>query len=217
MVVFQFNPLSISRTRSSNVTPPETAEATRATQNLNLVKQTCGPSAPGAASKESLSSVRAGQTLKVNPETLSFEIRLDATDKLNLGDATAQQFGIAPELWTLELMMAPKNQMTQGKPPPTLSQGAGQDFAFFDDGKNPPVTLFVWGQKKVLPVNITNMQIKEEEFNLNLYPTRATVSVSLQVIESANTAFLYSSAVRETLSPFNIADLGKIGHPNLLK
>ena len=217
MVVFQFNPLTISRTRSATVTPPETAEATRATQNLTLVKQTGGPSTPGSASKGSLSKARAGQTIKVNPETLSFDIRLDATDKLDQGDNIAQQFGIAPELWTLELMMAPKNQITQGAQPPTLSQGAPQSFAFFDDGKNPPVTLFVWGRKKVLPVNITNMQIREEEFNFELYPIRAIVTVSLQVIESANAAFLYSSAVKETLSPFNLAGLGKTGLTTLPK
>ena len=44
--------------------------------------------------------------------------------------------------------------------------------------QDPPVILWVWGRKKILPVNILNMQIKEEQFSTDLNPTRAVVTVS---------------------------------------
>ena len=78
------------------------------------------------------------------------------------------------------------------------------------NAKNPPITLFVWGRKKVMPVNITNMTIKEEEFSTDLNPTRATVTVSLEVIEGPNAPFLYTKALKEVMSLLNLANIGDI-------
>ena len=156
--------------------------------------------------------VRAGQTLTVRQETLGFDIRLDATDKLNDGDGITEQFGIAPQLSTLELMMVPKNQSLLGGAVSALLGGAPKDFAFFDSDKNPPVILFVWGRKKILPINITNMSIKEEEFSTDLNPTRATVTVSLEVIEGANAPFLYTKALKEVMSVLNLANIGDLAN-----
>ena len=59
--------------------------------------------------------MRDAQPVSVEPESLSFDIRLDATDKLNDGDPIAQQLGIAPQLATLELMIQPKSESILGR------------------------------------------------------------------------------------------------------
>lgn len=202
IVAFQFNPLTISRSRTATVEPPRTPRR-RGAQNMTLLE---------AAADGDMSNVRGKQIVKVNEETLSFDIRLDATDKLDEGDALTEEFGVSPQLSTLELMMIPKGQGLLGAAVSALLGAAGSGFSFVDDAKNPPVILFIWGRKKVMPVNITSMQIKEEEFSADLNPTRATVSVSLQVIEGPNAPFVYTKAMKEVMSLLNLANIGDIAN-----
>ena len=203
-VVFQFNPLTINRVRTATVNKPATAEGTKRVQCGDFVQQVL------TSKGKSLIKFREGQ-ITVNPETLTFDIRLDATDKLNSGDGIAEQFGIAPQLSTLEVMILPKSQGILGGALSSLL-GAPKSFAFFDEAKNPPVTLFVWGRKKVMPVNITNMTIKEEEFSTDLNPIRATVSVNLEVIEGPNAPFLYTKTLKEVMSLLNLANVADIAN-----
>lgn len=204
IVVFQFNPLTITRTRSATVRPPQVPSA-QGTRNLSATSK--------PKTKPGLFDFRpAGQTIQIKQETLSFDIRLDATDKLNVGDTITEQFGISPQLSTLELMMAPKGGgLLEGAVSLLLGSGKAS-FSFTDEAKNPPVILFVWGRKKVMPVNITNMTIKEEEFSSDLNPTRATVTVSLEVIEGPNAPFLYTKALREVMSLLNLANIGDVAN-----
>src|SRR2546423_6157492 len=203
IVVFQFNPLTISRTHTASVSSTRTPRR-RSEQNLSPLGK--------AMKSDPLTNVRGNQIIKVNEETLSFDIRLDATDKLDEGDALTEEFGVAPQLSTLELMMVPKGQGLLGAAASMLLKKAGASFSFVDDEKNPPVILFIWGRKKVMPVNIMSMQIKEEEFSTDLNPTRATVSVSLQVIEGPNAPFLYTKAMKEVMSLTNLANIGDIAN-----
>jgi Contractile injection system tube protein len=203
IVVFQFNPLMITRTRTAWSYPPETPQGSGANQNMGLFSQ---------ISMDSLLDVRRGQTINVREETLSFEIRLDATDKLNEGDSLTEEFGISPQLSTLELMMVPKGDSLLGGAVSALLGSSENSFAFSDDAKNPPVLLFIWGRKKVMPINITNMTIKEEEFSTDLNPIRASVSVSLEVIEGPNAPFLYTKALKEVMSLLNLANIGDIAN-----
>jgi hypothetical protein len=203
IVVFQFNPLTITRTRTASVDQQETPGKNRVS-NEDLIKQVCAD--------KLFKEVRNNQILKVSPQTLGFDIRLDATDKLNDGDTITQQFGIAPQLSTLELMMLPKSQSLLGGAVAALLGGSTKSFSFADDAKNPPVTLFIWGRKKVMPVNITNMTIKEEEFSVDLNPIRATVTVALEVIEGPNAPYLYTKALTEVMSLLNLANIGDIAN-----
>jgi hypothetical protein len=206
LVVFQFNPLTISRSRSSYVNPPQTPMGTQAEQNADFIQQI----ATGGAS--SLIQFRNGQNIIVQPQTISFDIRLDATDKLDQGDTITEQFGIAPKLSTLELMMLPKSQSLLGGAINALLGGAPKNFAFFDSDRNPPIILFVWGRKQILPVNITSMQVREEEFSVDLNPTRATVSVNLEVIEGPNLPFLYTEGLTEVISLLNLANIAELAN-----
>src|ERR1700730_14066202 len=134
LVVFQFNPLLISRSRSTTVTPPPTPAGSQPTQNLGFIQQL------SAGGPNALLPFRPpGQTITVSQETLGFDIRLDATDKLNDGDGITEQFGIAPQLSTLELMMLPKNQSLIGGAISALLGGAPKEVAFFYEAKNTPL------------------------------------------------------------------------------
>src|SRR5260370_21967957 len=43
-------------------------------------------------------------------------------------------------------------------------------------------TLFVWGKKRILPVQLTDFSITEEAHDANLNPIRAKVSLGLRVL-----------------------------------
>lgn len=206
IVVFQFNPLTISRTRAATTNAPQTPQASQGAQNLDFIQQI------GTSKGKSLVTFRNGQTITVQQEKLSFDIRLDATDKLNDGDTLTEQFGISPQLSTLELMMLPKSQGLLGGAISALLGGKPKDFAFFDEARDPPIILFVWGRKKILPVNILNMQINEQEFSTDLNPRRAVISVSLEVIEGPNLPFLYTKALKEVMSLLNLANIGQLAN-----
>lgn len=205
VVVFQFNPVLITRTRTATVTLPP-AKKTGGLRNLDFISQVAkGPS-------KLLKVRQEGTKVAAAQETLSFDIRLDATDKLNEGDTLTQEFGIAPQLSTLELMMMPKGGSLMGE---ALSLAIGSDknaFSFINPELNPPVILFTWGRKKVMPVEITSMTIKEEEFSTDLNPTRATVTVQLEVIEGQNAPFLYTKAMKEVMSLLNLANIGDVAN-----
>ena len=109
IVVFQFNPQTISRSRSAYTDYPLTAEGKERLQNLDFIKQV----KQDPKSLVNPNKFRAGH-ITVQQETLNFDIRLDATDKLNDGDTLTEQFGITPQLSTLELMMLPKSQSLIG-------------------------------------------------------------------------------------------------------
>ncbi|TET46795.1 hypothetical protein E3J59_02745 [Candidatus Aerophobetes bacterium] len=194
IVTFQFNPVSISRSRSNTFSAPGSEEGT-----LRQFHQRYSD----------LTEIRDLQQVSVEPETITnLEVRFDATDKLNEGNFITEQFGISPQLATLELMMHPKGESLLGA---ALSSLLGSSGGFsFTGGEKPPMILFIWGRKKVLPVNITSMSINEEEFTPELNPIRATVSVDLTVIEGKNIPYLYSKAMKEAMSVLNLANLPDI-------
>src|SRR5262249_46519022 len=155
---------------------------------------------------EDLMTLRNKQQVTVQLESLSFEIRLDATDKLNEGDAITEQFGIAPQLATLELMVLPKSESIFGQ---VLDALLPEGFSFTCTQK-PPMILFIWGRKRVLPVNIDSMSITETEFSADLNPIRATVAVDLTVIEGPNAAYMYSKILKDEMSGLHLAHLTDI-------
>jgi hypothetical protein len=198
-VVFQFNPLQLSRSRSQSFSVPSAEQHEEG---------------PGSSLREfhqrfdDLTALRDAQEVKVDPESLSFDIRLDATDRLNDGDAQTTLFGIAPQLATLELLMEPKSESELGavvdKVRTLLGRGGKPGFTFTGTSK-PPMVLFIWGLKRVLPVNINSMQTTETEFSPLLAPTRATVAVNLTVIEGVNAPYRYSKLMKEVASLQHLA------------
>lgn len=208
LVVFQYNPLQLTRNRELVFAPPAqpTPRATRARPN---------PAAPeprplrdfhSRKEFDDLNELRKQQLVTVQEQTIGFDVRLDATDKLNDGDSLAGQLGIAPQLSTLELMVQPKGEgVLAGLVGDLLGQR--QDF-IHPRRANPPLILFIFGRKRVLPVNINSMHITETEFSADLNPVRATVAVSLTVIEGNNAPFLASHLMTEAMSILNLANIG---------
>jgi hypothetical protein len=52
-----------------------------------------------------------------------------------------------------------------------------------------PLTLFVFGKSRVLPVRITDLSVTEEAFDPNLNPIRAKVSLGMRVLTIDDVGF----------------------------
>ncbi|WP_413167471.1 hypothetical protein ACL6C3_12420 [Capilliphycus salinus ALCB114379] len=109
-------------------------------------------------------------------ESIQLDIELDATDQLEKGEKTAVEFGIYPQLSALECLVYPTSiQMVTN----LLQAKIGRIEIGFPEA---PLTLLVWGYKRVLPVQLTNYSITEEAYDVNLNPIMAKVSLSLRVL-----------------------------------
>ncbi len=209
VVVFQFNPLQLTRNRNLTYavpnppTPPLGGALVASAAQTRTLRQFHGQ-------VSDLLDLQEQQLVTVQEQIIGFDIRLDATDKLDEGDAIAEQFGIAPQLATLELMVYPKDESLIGQAVGMLL-GKSEGFSF-TRGANPPLILFIWGRKRVLPVNINSLNITETEFSTDLNPIRATVAVSLTVIEGKSLPYLYSKAMIEAMSVLNLANATDIAN-----
>ncbi|WP_413264453.1 hypothetical protein [Floridanema flaviceps] len=109
-------------------------------------------------------------------ETIKLDIELDATDELEKGDKTAIELGIYPQLSALEILVYPESNQIAFN----MSQAKNGTIAIVMP--EAPLTLLIWGNKRVLPVQLTDYNINEEAYDVNLNPIRAKVSLSLRVL-----------------------------------
>jgi hypothetical protein len=109
-------------------------------------------------------------------ESIGLEVEIDATDQLERGDEKTADMGIYPQLSALEMLLYPK----------TLAVVANTALALMGVTEwiptEAPMTLFVWGIKRVVPVRLTGVSITEEAHDVNLNPIRAKVSLDLRVL-----------------------------------
>lgn len=105
-------------------------------------------------------------------ESWKFTAEIDSTDQLE----TPAPLGIHPELATLEMLLNPPSATVRTTT--ALSATGTLEISPVEM----PLTLWVWGSKRVLPVRITELAITEEAFNLDLHPIRAVVSIGLRVL-----------------------------------
>lgn len=190
-VVFQFNPEQLTRNRSLTYAVPKGFEGSLRDFHKRY---------------DDLVQLRDAQQVTVDEETISFEIRLDASDKLDEGDTITEQFGLAPQLSTLELMVYSSEERLPGK---DMGSMLGSSGGFSYTRKpNPPLILFVWGRKRVLPVNIKSLNITELLYNADLDPVRATIAVSLAVIEGTSPPYMYTiQQMKEAMSVLNRSNI----------
>jgi hypothetical protein len=207
VVVFQFNPLQLTRNRGLTFAVPN-PPATKGTAAASAAPRRTLREYHGQFS--SLLDLQKQQLVTVQEQTIGFELRLDATDKLDAEDTITEQFGIAPQISTLELMTYPKDESLIGGALATLLQKP--DGFSFTRSANPPLILFIFGRKRVLPVNINSLNVTETEFSADLNPIRATVAVSLTVIEGKSVPYVYSKAMTEAMSALNLANLADIAN-----
>jgi hypothetical protein len=209
IVVFQFNPVQLQRQRSLSF------RAENKTVECRSPGQAGQPGEQGRIQQpidlrefharfEDLDEVREHQIVSIQEEAISFELRLDATDALDAGNPVAGQVGIGPALATLELMTQPKGESVLAEALGPLLGTAGFRAAA---PQNPPMVLFIWGIRRVLPVNINSLTITETEFDVRLNPVRASVAVSLTVIEGENSFYKFSKTATELMAVLNTANL----------
>jgi hypothetical protein len=207
-VVFQFNPLQLSRNRSLSFSPPNSAQQAHSRELAESGNYGWLSLRQWHKDKNNLNEIRDEQQVEVQEESINLEIRLDATDKMNEGDPIASTLGVLPQLATLELMMHPKEEGLLGA---ALGSLLGSSGGFsFTRKPNPPMVMFIWGYTRVLPVNLNSMSITETEFSTILSPTRATVSVGMTVIESGEPLYKVSKVAKEVASLLNLANIADV-------
>lgn len=177
-LVFGFNPQDISRTRTVSV---KTGNAPGSRGGYDFVSP--------------LETARVAQGVEMQAESFSITIMLDATDRMNDGNAVAATFGVQPQIDTLRSMAEPKTQGPGGVQ--VLSSLGMSGTRAFERQEVASVLIFAWGTQ-LLPVFLTGVTQKETLHLPNLAPYRAEMGLTMQVIESANPFFL-ADKVRQTM------------------
>jgi hypothetical protein len=146
-------------------------------------------------------------------ETLTVEAEIDATDQLETGDATATEVGILPQLAALETLIYPASA-------DLVANNAQAAAGVLEIAPmQAPLTLFVWGRERVLPVRVTSFSITEEAFDPALNPLRAKVNLGLRVLSAddlgfdhkGGSLFLVHHQAKERLAGRAAAALGALG------
>src|SRR2546425_9186005 len=209
IIVFQYNPESLSRTLTPYNPPTDQAsDAQKAGSG-----DTSQPFDPG--------------------ETFNLALELDATDALEQPDShpVAVVSGVADRIAALESLLYPtgdKGSLVTGAIASlagALGTGGGAGAA----APRPQVAivLFVWGPGRIVPVRLTSFAVEEQAFSPTLYPVRAKVTLGMQLLgptffdqrrnastaktlsvaESlAETAYKYTRAQKDLLARANLAN-----------
>lgn len=196
IVVFQFNPEEVTRTPTLAQPPPPCTDS-GATDTLD---QPCQPG-----------------------ESISFSLKVDASDQLAQSNPIAASSGILPTLSALELLMMPRCALSDNLV--KANRGNGQPGPYQLSPKQLPTVLFFWGMYRVLPVAITSLTITESEYDPLLNPIRADVSVNLQVLVPNQLqdhklglgAYNYSQTVKETMAALQQANAAYMGASSILR
>jgi len=146
VVIFQYNPDSLTRTLTA--------------------KTVGGNSAQGEALR------LAGPPT----EAITVNIEIDAADQLEKADGIATTMGLYPTLSSLEMLLYPKSALVIAN---EVLSNVGMIEVVPPEA---PLTLFIWGIKRVVPVRLTTFSITEEAFDTSLNPIRAKVALGLRVL-----------------------------------
>lgn len=123
------------------------------------------------------SAISEAMRLKGPPtETIKAELVLDAADQLEQGSFPTTAMGVYPTLSSLEMLLYPKTAMVIANE--VLAKAGIIEII----PPEAPLTLFIWGLKRIVPVRLTDLSITEESFDTDLNPIRATVSVGMRVL-----------------------------------
>jgi hypothetical protein len=157
VIPFRFNPESLTRTVQ--------VQAGQHPQGV----EGAAPRASAPPSAEAAADSSSG-TLK---ETFSIQIRLDFADRDQSVANLSDEFGIAPEIAAIEDLLYPAQ---------TAADTAGTGASAVAASQKRPTVLFVWGRSRVVPVRIASLKIEETVYNDKLYPVRAEIEASLEVL-----------------------------------
>lgn len=140
-------------------------------------------------------------------ETITLNgIEIDATDQLEQGNPLAIASGVYPTLAAIEMLLYPKSERV------LTNIGLAQAGNIEIIPPEAPLTLFVWGPARVLPVRVTGFSITEEAYDTLLNPIRAKVDLTLQVLSyvdlklgsPGHTLFIAHQIAKEVLATTNV-------------
>ena len=134
-------------------------------------------------------------------ETITLNVEFDAADQ---PDVTSDVY---PALSALEMLLYPKSAVVIANT--TLALLGNTEII----APQAPLTIFVWGPQRVLPVRLTGFGITEEAYDANLNPIRARVDLSLYVLSYNDLKisnpgyflFLAHQIAKETLATQNVS------------
>lgn len=135
-------------------------------------------------------------------ETISANLRLDLTDQMEQGEKGPLGAGLAGQLAALEMLVYPKSVSV------ALNQAAMLGGMMEVVPPAAPLTLFIYGVTRIVPVKIESLSITETAHDANLHPIRADVSASMKVLTYNDLsmtnpgywAFMAHQVVKETLA-----------------
>ena len=109
-------------------------------------------------------------------ETLSLELELDASDQLEQSDSNAMAMGLHPQLATLEMLLYPASATVTGNLV-KLALGLIEIVPPLA-----PLTVFIFGARRILPIQLTDFSVEETLHDPQLNPLQAKVSLSMRVL-----------------------------------
>lgn len=192
IIVFQYNPESVSRTLSPWYHKDDT-------KDHRIEDSLAEPFDP--------------------EETLSLKLELDATDALEEPDKhpVAALSGVADRIAAIEMLLYPtRGEGNLLSAINSLASVGGVDLV---PRKSVPVVLFFWGPGRIVPVRITSFSVDEKAFSPTLYPIHAEATLGLRVLDAtafdgelsaeekmAQACYLYTRAQKEALALANVAN-----------
>ena len=144
-------------------------------------------------------------------ETISADITLDLIDQMEAGKAGPLGGGIAGHLAALEMLVYPKSLLVAANQI-LLATGTMEVIPAVA-----PLTLFIYGWKRVVPVKIGTISITETAHDPGLNPIRADVRLSMTVLTYNDLpvthpgywSFMAHQVVKEALA--TVASVDNIG------
>jgi hypothetical protein len=170
--------------------------------NPDEVTRTLRPRTP--ASEQQVGPADAHRVWGAPTETVSMTVEIDATDQLEAADDVATTVGIAPQLAALEMLLYPSSVQVVAN---TALLLAGTIEILPAEG---PLTVLVWGPGRAVPVRLESLTVTEQAFDVALFPVRASVGLSLQVLsyndlpptDLGYALFLVHQVLKESMASF---------------
>lgn len=139
-------------------------------------------------------------------ETISLTIEIDAADEVDNLTPAQLVSGIYPTLSALEMLLYPKSLHV------IINSGLSATGLLEIIPPEAPMTLFIWGPQRVLPVRLQSLSITEEAFDGLLNPIRAKVELSLLVLSYYDlkvthpgfSLFMVHQVAKEVLATTNV-------------
>ena len=215
VIIFQYNPETMTRTLEVWQPPEQTAEGGAAAANPAAASPTAQPNDP--------------------PEKFSVALELDAADALEHPEShpVAVIAGVADRIAALEMLLYPQANSALGGLLGSVGGALGGAVGGALSGlggalggapvprSSRPIVLFVWGPDRIVPVCLTSFSVEEQAYSPTLSPIRAKVNVEMKIVtpseidrteagafskEIAKAAFDYTKKRKQALATSNIAN-----------